>query len=321
MIPLLKVEQTQVEKAEIGNKKSKIDFGLTDLALISMTLIWGFNFIIVKIALSELAPFAFLAFRFSVASIFFLLLVRFRQGGFQIPRAAWGRVALIGIISTTLYQPLYINGLATTKASNTALILATTPAFIVLINRFLHNERLALRGWLGIAFSFGGITLIVFASGDLKLDSAALLGDLFVLGATVLWAMYSVLAVPLLKKYSSLEVAALTTIIGTIPLLVLTAPAVLSQNWSAVSLGSILGVFYSSIFAIVIAYIIWNLGIQRIGGARTAIYSNLTPVIATLLSAFFLNEALTPLKVVGALIIFVGLYFARTANIILEPEA
>jgi len=300
--------------------KSKIAFGLTDLALISMTLIWGFNFIIVKTALTELAPLAFLAFRFSMASLFFFLIVRWRQGGFRIPRAAWGRVAVIGVISTTLYQPLYIYGLALTKASNTALILATTPAFIVLINRFLHNERFALRGWLGIALSLGGITLIVFSSGDLNLDSSGLLGDLLVLAGTILWATYSVLAVPLLKKYSPLEVSALTTILGTIPLLVLTAPAVLDQNWSSVSPGSVLGVLYSAIFAIVVAYIIWNLGIQRIGGARTAIYSNLTPVIATLLSAVFLSEALTPLKVVGALIIFVGLYFARTANVILEPE-
>ncbi len=77
---------------------------------------------------------------------------------------------------------------------------------------------------------------------------------------------------------------------------------------------------YSALFAIVIAYIIWNLGIQRIGGARTAIYSNLTPVIATLAATFFLNEQLTPLKIIGAVIIFVGLYLARTAHIVLEPE-
>ena len=102
-----------------------------------MTFIWGFNFIVVKTALTELAPLTFLAFRFSIASLFFLIAIRLLQGGFRIPRKEWGKVALIGIIGTTIYQPLFINGLAMTKASNTSLILATTPAFIVLINRFL----------------------------------------------------------------------------------------------------------------------------------------------------------------------------------------
>ena len=69
---------------------------------------------------------------------------------------------------------------------------------------------------------------------------------------------------------------------------------------------TVLGVLYSATFAIVVAYIIWNLGIQRIGGARTAFYSNLTPVIATLLATIFLGETLTVLKVVGADNLFVA---------------
>lgn len=295
-------------------------FGATDIALISMTLIWGFNFIVVKTALGELSPMTFLALRFSTASIFFLIAVFLVQKRLLIPRREWGKVALIGIVGTTIYQPLFINGLAMTKASNTALILATTPAFIVLINRFWRHERFELRGWLGIGLSFAGILLIVFSSGDLTVDAAGLRGDILVMGGTICWALYSVFAAPLLKSYSSLEFSALSTVFGTLPLLFLTLPAVTSQDWGAVSLGSGLGVFYSATFAIVVAYVIWNLGIQRIGGARTAIYSNLTPVIATILATIFLNETLTVLKVVGAVVIFVGLYLARTANIVIEPE-
>lgn len=294
--------------------------GMTDIALISMTFIWGFNFIIVKTALSELQPLTFLALRFSTASLFFVVTVLLVQKRFLIPRSEWGKLALIGIVGTTIYQPLFINGLAMTKASNTSLILATTPAFIVLINRFWRKERFALKGWIGIALSFVGILVIVFSGGELTVDPSALRGDLLVLGGTLCWALYSVFAAPVLKSYSSLEFSALTTAFGTIPLVFLTIPALVSQNWGAVSLNTALGVFYSATFAIVVAYVIWNLGIQRIGGARTAIYSNLTPVIATIAATFFLGETLTVLKVVGAVIIFVGLYLARTANVIVEPE-
>ena len=147
------------------------------------------------------------------------------------------------------------------------------------------------------------------------------MGDLLVLGGTLCWALYSVFATPYLKSYSSLEFSGLTTFFGTIPLLFLTIPSLFGQDWGAIGVGSMFGVLYSAIFAIGLAYIIWNLGIQRIGGARTAIYSNLTPVIASIAAVVFLNESMTGLKIAGAVIIFAGLYLARTANLIVEPEA
>ncbi len=308
-------------ESESSNQQSKIQFGLIDAALVGMTLIWGFNFIIVKSTLAEISPFVFMAARFVIAGVVLLAIVLVWQRGFGIPRKDWGKVALVGIIGTTIYQPLFLSGLAMTKASNSALILASTPAFIVLLNRFLRGERLAMRGWLGIGLSFLGIALIVLSGGDLLTDPSALWGDILILVATICWSLYSVLTAPLLKRFSSLSLTTLSILFGTVPLVIISIPALLAQPWQNISPGGWAGLIYSALFAIVIAYIIWNYGVQKIGGARTAIYNNLTPVIATLAAALFLNEALTPLKIAGAVVIFVGLYLARTANIIVEPEA
>lgn len=305
----------------VKDQQSKIGFGCIDLALVGMTLIWGFNFIVIKTTLTEIAPLAFMAGRFIIAATLLVLIVKWRQGGIGIPRADWRSAALLGIVGTTLYQPLFVNGLALTKASNSALILAATPAFIALLNRFIRGERFTLRGWVGIALSFLGIALIVVSSGDMTLDPSALLGDVLILTAAILWSLYSVLSAPLLKRYSSLSLTALSTLFGTIPLVLLSIPALAVQPWASVSTGGWVGLLYSAIFAIVIAYVIWNIGVQRIGGARTALYNNLTPVVATLAAFVFLNETLTWLKIAGAVVIFVGLYLARTANIVVEPEA
>ena len=310
----------QPVKSEIQNPKPEMVFGITDLALLSMSFIWGLNFVVVKTTFAEITPFAFMALRFLTASVLFLVVVHIRQQGFQIPRQAWGRIALIGIIGTTLYQPLFLTGLSYSQASNSALILASTPAFVVLLNRFVHNERFSTRGWLGLGLSFTGLALIVLSSGNFSVDSQALVGDGMILGATICWSLYSVFSAPLLKRYSALSVAALATIFGTVPLLFISTPAVLAQNWAQVSLGGWLGLIYSASFAIVIAYILWNFGVKRIGSARTAIYNNLTPVIASFAAAIFLSEALTPFKIIGAAIIFIGLYLARTAQVVMEPE-
>ncbi|HZQ09153.1 MAG TPA: DMT family transporter [Anaerolineae bacterium] len=313
------MEKTKAPPA-VAIASTAIPFGVTDLALIGMAVLWGMNFIVVKTSFAEIIPFAFMAGRFLIASVLYCVIVYWKQGGFGVPRRAWAKFALIGIIGTSVYQPLFITGLSMTKASNSSLILASSPAVIALLNHLLGRERFSQRGWIGIFLSFVGIALIVLSSGDLTLDSKALVGDLFVFSATFCWATYSIMMAPQLKKYSSLSITALTTVLGTIPLALIAAPALVAQNWTAVSPAGWAGLFYSGIFAIVISYLIWNLGVQRLGGARTAIYSNVTPVVATLGAALFLSESITLLKIVGAAVIFMGLYLARGAKVIVEPE-
>ena len=304
-----------------STSQSYARFGFIDLALIWMTIIWGSNFVVLKLAFLEIAPMAFMALRFLLGSVLILIVLAVRERTLGVRREDLGSVVVVGLVGTGLYQPLFINGVALTSASNSALILASTPAFIALINRVLGRERLDGRGWLGIALAFLGIVLIVESGGGVRLGSATLFGDLTILAGTVCWSLYSVLAAPLLKLYSPLRVTALSMAFGTLPLLIIGAPAILSQDWSRVHTGAWAGLGYSFTLAIVLAYVIWNAGVRRIGGARTAIYYNITPVVAALVAAVLLNEAITSLKIFGAVVIFIGLYLARTGNLIMEPEA
>jgi drug/metabolite transporter (DMT)-like permease len=66
--------------------------------------------------------------------------------------------------------------------------------------------------------------------------------------------------------------------------------------------------------AIALAYIIWNSGVSKVGGARTAVYSNLSPVIAAIFAWLTLGEAITTFMVVGAAMIFLGIYLTRKSE-------
>lgn len=300
--------------------QANAQLSLVDLALIAMTVIWGSNFIVLKLTFLEIAPLAFMALRFVLASTVILAVLGLRERTLAVGRKDWLPLIAVGLVGTSLYQPLFIGGVSLTTASNSSLILASAPAFIALINRVLGRERLDPRGWLGVALAFVGIALIVDSSGGIELGSASLAGDLLIFAATICWSLYSVLSAPLLKIYSPLRVTALSMAMGTLPLVVIGAPAILSQNWARVDANGWAGLGYSFSLAIVVAYVIWNMGVRRIGGARTAIYNNLTPVVASLIAAVLLNEAITPLKILGAFVIFVGLYLARTGNLVMEPE-
>ena len=290
-------------------------FGLIDLALLAMTVIWGVNAVIVKSTYVQIPPLVFMSVRFMVAGALLLAVLWGAEHSFRIARKDWLLLIAAGMVGTGFYQPLFLSGLALTTASNTSLLIATSPAFVALLNRLLGREILSGRGWVGIALTFAGVVLIIEGGHGFSFAAQSLLGDLLILIGSFLWASYAVLAAPLMVRYSPLKVTALTTSIGAAPLILLGLPAVTAHDWQQVNVWGWSGLLYSAVFAIVIGYIIWNNGVKKIGGARTALYNNLIPVIGAISAALFLGETLTPLKVAGAVVIFAGLHLARTARV------
>jgi drug/metabolite transporter (DMT)-like permease len=286
-----------------------------DLALLGMAFIWGINFTVVKAALAELSPLAFNALRFSIASLLTLAALWLVERDVRPAQGDGWRFLGLGLVGNAVYQFLFINGLHRTTSGNGSLILATIPIFVPLIGTLLHIERISVRAWAGICLSFAGIAFIVLGSGEeVGLASEMTVGNLMILAAATLWASYTVLSRPLLTRYSPLKVTALAMLAGT-PFIVLYAiPGLRAQNWDAVSWQGWGGLAFSSILAIALAYVVWNLGVSRVGGTRTAVYNNLTPVVAALTGWLFLREAITLWVIGGAALIFAGIYLTRASS-------
>jgi drug/metabolite transporter (DMT)-like permease len=99
---------------------------------------------------------------------------------------------------------------------------------------------------------------------------------------------------------------------ATTPLLILMAlPDLRRQDWGAVSPQSWLGLLFSSLLAIAIAYVIWNAGVRQVGSARTAVYNYLTPLISVLVAWIVLGEAMRPVQALGAVVIVLGVVLGR----------
>jgi drug/metabolite transporter (DMT)-like permease len=287
-------------------------FGWIDIALLGVVVIWGVNFTVVKSALAEMTPLAYDAVRFSTASLFSLILARVVERDLHIARRDWAYVFLLSLIGNFLYQILYINGLARSRAGNTSLILSTSPIFVAIFGTLTGQERLRWRNWLGIFLSFLGIYLLVVGSrSGLALNSETLLGSLLVLAAASTWGLYTVLLKPLVQRYSPTKATA-WIMSATTPLLVLAAlPDIRQQDWGAVSPQSWLGLLFSSALAIAIAYVIWNTGVRRVGSARTAVYNYLTPLISVVVAWIVLGEAIRPVQALGAVAIVLGVVLGR----------
>jgi drug/metabolite transporter (DMT)-like permease len=284
---------------------------VTDLLLVCMVLIWGVNYIVLKSVMREIEPVAFNAVRFGLAATCLSGIAILRRVPRPVP-ADVRRLAVLGLLGNTIYQFLFIEGLAHTRTGNVALIMAAVPVQTAVISHLKGQERMRGRDALGLLISFAGIATVVLGSRADVSFGGSILGDLLTFGATICWSFYIVGMKPLADRYGPVAVTAWAMGLGAIPLVLVSLPAVAAQPWATVSRGSWAGLVYSATGALVIAYLIWSRGVQRLGAPRTALYSNLTPFVVALAAWVALGERPTPWQAAGAAGIFTGIWLTRT---------
>jgi drug/metabolite transporter (DMT)-like permease len=283
-----------------------------DFLIFAVVLIWGSVFSVIKYTLQEIGPLAFVTARFLGTSILLLALVYLMEGKPIIRREDWLRVALVGLSGIGIYQICFTLGLNYTTASNSSLIIATSPIFAALFAWLLGEEPITPRQIAGILLSFVGVTLIVRAGSEgLALTWESLRGDALTLMAAVFNAFSAVIAKRPLKRYSSLRVTAVGMIVGTLFLLLFGWRSLLTYPWAGLSFQGWLGLGYAVFLAGVISYLLWYRAIGELGATRTLVYSYLIPIVAVLVAVLTLGEEFTALHALGALIVFVGIALAR----------
>lgn len=169
---------------------------------------------------------------------------------------------------------------------------------------------------MGVALSLAGVGLVVLGTGKALDFGPRLLGDLMIIAGTMIWAFYTVVSQSILKRYSSVKLNALTMPTGAVFLLLVTSPALVRDAPKLDSVPPLvwLTVVLSGLLAVSASYIIWYKGIQKLGAIRTAIYANLTPVLAAFISFFLLKEPLGWQFWTGMVLVLSGVVLARFGN-------
>ena len=277
-----------------------------------MALIWGVNFPVIKSALPEIPPLAFNALRFPFAALTVFLILR-STGTIPWPhRRDLSKVIWLGIHGNLVYQAFFIFGVDATLAGNASVLLATIPIWTLILSTLKGHEKAGWWVWLGITGTLLGMVLVVVGGNQsIGFQGNTIKGDLLMVGAAMTWASYAVASRDLVRKYGSIPVAAWTLWVGTVGLVLLGLPSLLQLDFTQVSTSSWVAVLYAGVFAIGLAYVLWNRGIKAIGSSRTATYQNLTPVVALLVAWIWLNETPSGLQIGGAVIVLGGISLAR----------
>ncbi|PYP68416.1 MAG: hypothetical protein DMD26_02005 [Gemmatimonadetes bacterium] len=299
--------------------RTRPGFGLTDVSLLLMALIWGVNYTSVKYATSVIEPLAFNGVRVTLAAISLVLIAQVATRVFTIEPEGWPgardaiALVLLGMLGNGVYQILFVEGIARTRAGDAALLISAAPAFIAIIGRLRGTEQVSARGVVGIALSILGMGFVVIGTTNANGDQrATLLGDSLLLISSLCWSIYTVYLQPYTHRTGGIHLSALTMVGGMVPLLAVAAPAMLATDWTHVPTLAWGSLAYSGFFALVIAYLFWYAGVRVLGPTRTAMYANLQPIFAVAVASLVLGEVITGWQVAGAISIITGLVLTRS---------
>lgn len=292
------------------------------LFALGATAIWSGNFIVAR-GLSDTVPPISLAFwRWMVAVIVFLPfalrpLIAERQQLLQNIRY----LSITSFLGVTVFNTfIYIAG-HTTSALNLSLIAITFPMFIIILSRMLYKEMITASKLFGIALVTGGVVLLI-TKGDFSVlyNISFTVGDLWMLAASVIFAIYSILI-----KQKPKELSILAFQLSTFSLGLLFLFPFFIWEWSSVppvnyDTTTILSILYIGIFASLTAFILWNKAIVTIGPLKSGLIYYTLPLFSGLLAYFFLNETIGIVHLISALLIVAGILTANRVSKKLYPS-
>jgi drug/metabolite transporter (DMT)-like permease len=276
------------------------------LAIGATVLLWASAFPGIRTGLAGFAPGELAALRFAVASAALAIYAVCTRVTLPTWRD-WLRIGLAGVIGIAAYNLALNLGETTVSAGAASFIVNTVPLFTAFLAIAWLGERLTALGWLSIAVSFAGVTIIALAdAGGLRFGWGAFV----VLTAAICQALYFVLQRSLLQRYSALALTTWVVWAGTLFLLPW-LPDALSA--AAAAPRSALGAaVYLGLFPGAAAYVAWSYALARYPAARAASFLYLVPPVATVIAVIWLGERPSVFALLGGALTLVGVVLVNS---------
>jgi drug/metabolite transporter (DMT)-like permease len=280
----------------------------TALAVVA-AVIWSGNFVVARVLRHTTSPVELDFWRWLVGfAVLFPFSLRGLRADWPAVRRHWRYLLVCGVIGVSAFNSfVYLAG-ETTPAINLSLLAVASPIFLILVTAVVERKRLSWRRTLGLVVGTVGVVVLI-TGGSLKVLSSLSFheGDLVMLLATVLFAVYSALV-----RHRPPEVRDLSFLVATMAagLLVLT-PVYVTQAVTTgvkpINAQTVAGVLYAGIGASALAYLAWNRSITLIGTARAGFVYYLVPVFTGVEAVVLLGSSISFAQVVSLVLIVGGI--------------
>jgi drug/metabolite transporter (DMT)-like permease len=262
----------------------------TLLQIVVLALVWGCNWPVLKLGVTELAPLTFRAASLPFAALGLLLVSRLSGDSIIVPRALWPRLAVLSLLNIVGWNSLVLFGVKEMAAGRSAILAYTLPMWSVLFSLFLLHEPLSPRKIIGLVLGMSGMAVLL---GD---DVAALgrspKGTLLILGAALSWGLGTVLLRLWKPAVAQATLTAWMMLLGWVPI-ALAAPFFDPHPLSALATmsGSAwFAVLYNIFLAGTVAHWVWFRMARTLPVAVSGLSSLPVPVVGVLSGMLFLGE-------------------------------
>ncbi|MGL4316196.1 MAG: EamA family transporter [Pseudomonas sp.] len=269
------------------------------LALL-VTLIWGINFVVIKVGLEDFPPLLFCALRFALAALPLLFL----RGPLPAP---WWRIVQIGVLLGGIkFGLLFVGMHLGMPAGLSSLVLQSQVFFTVLIAALVLGERPSVLALTGLALAAGGLLLI----GLQRPLGDSLLGFALVVAAALAWAFANI-ATKRSGASDMLRLICWVSLVPVLPLLGLSywfeGPQAISAAIEHLSWRGVGALLYIAFLATTVGFAIWSFLLRRYPASQVTPFALAVPVSGLLAGWLLLGEALTALGWLACALVFGGL--------------
>ena len=272
------------------------------IALLVLMIVWGLNWIVMKIALDFSGPFSFSALRYSVGTVIIFALFMFRRGEWR--PTPWGPTIVIGLTQTAGFQALAQLALVTGGAGKTALLVYTLPFWLVPLAWWWLHEKTGWFRWLCIGVAAFGYLFVVTPWHHIGNPLSVVLA----LGSGLAWAIATVVSKRVFERHpdvTPLRLTAWQMLIGTLVLIVLAL--IIPQRHIAWTSGFILAVLYNGVLSSSLGWVLWAFVVQRLPATVSGLTSLAVPVAGVLFGWWLLHERPSVAEWIGIALIGVAL--------------
>ena len=287
--------------------------------LILATALWGGNVIAAKIASNiSLEPIKLSFFRnLVVIIILFPFVINKINIIYEIFIKNWKIIIILSIFSVSIFNTSMNIALTTSTVISASLMPSFAPSLIIILSLIIFNSKITNLQIIGVVISFIGFINIIIRGDLLNLSSLNFVkGDIWMLGCVSCWAFYSAMIRKIPKEIDNISFLFLIFFIGNIfvlPFYIFESNY--HQSFSINEQNGLLVVLYAAIGPALVSYLLWIKAIKIIGANNSGLFLNLIPIFSSLISIIFLKEKLELFHIIGALLIFTGIYLViRKSN-------
>ena len=266
--------------------------------------LWGTSFPSIKIGLQYVEPSTFVFLRFLIASLtMFSIMVVSKNFGFNFNNKRL--ILFLGIINGVAYLLQYF-GMVYTFAFASSLFVNLSVVWVALLSPLALKERVGGKKVAGVLISLFGVVLMTTNLDFASLGRVDVFGDLLVISAGILWAVFIIYNKPLVGESNNL-IKSMTwilffTMIPLLPIVTFSIESFFSLSWEAWLI-----ILYTAIMCWVIPYYLWLKGLRNISPVTSAIVLLTEIIVAVVISTIFLGETLTEISGIGAALIMIAI--------------